>query len=153
MNGFGCDKIETRIYAKRCYMFTIFIFDDQHKIISNVPCPVSCVGRALWLRMRGGGGHSRRRREVVPERSVCYTSYPKILLIQHSKTSQEHNIQRNVQMVNSDQFALSEFAVSDSFGCFDRVQCDKQRQYCLYGNIQTENLRYQMTFLKTQFFK
>ena len=43
---------------------------------------------------------SRRRREVVPERSVCYTSYPKILLIQHSKTSQEHNIQQNVQMVN-----------------------------------------------------
>ena len=53
-------------------------------------------------------------------------------------------------MVNSDQFALSVFAVSDSFGCFDRVQCDKQS---LYGNIQTENLRYQMTFLKTQFFK
>ena len=150
MNGFGCDKIETRIYAKRCYMFTIFIFDDQHKPLSNVPCPVSCVGRALWLRMRGGGGHSRRRREVVPERSVCYTSYPKILLIQHSKTSQEHNIQQNVQMVNSDQFALSVFAVSDLFGCFDRVQCDKQS---LYANIQTENLRYQMIFLKTQFFE
>ena len=146
MNGFGCDKIETRIYAKRCYMFTIFIFDDQHKPLSNVPCPVSCVGRALWLRMRGGGGHSRRRREVVPERSVCYTSYPKTLLMQHSKTSQAHNIQQNVQMVNSDQFALSVSLIH-----LDALTgCDKQS---LYGNIQTENLRYQMTFLKTQFFK
>ena len=58
MIGFWCDKIETRIYAKSCacYMFSIYIFDDQHKPVSNVPCPVSCVGRALWLRMRGGRG-------------------------------------------------------------------------------------------------